>query len=70
MDRLVLGRGEGCTVLKCVLLKISGLCVFIIDSLKKEKKKSEIKSNEFFFLKGVDNEDDDVNGSSGCIDVK
>ena len=23
-----------------------------------------------FFFKGVDNEDDDVNGSSGCIDVK
>lgn len=44
--------------------------MFIIDSVKKEKKKSEIKSNEFFFLKGVDNEDDDVNGSSGCIDVK
>lgn len=42
--------------------------MFIIDSVKKEKK-SEIKSNEFFF-KGVDNEDDDVNGSSGCIDVK
>lgn len=51
MDRLVLGRGEGCTVLKCVLLKISGLCVCIIDSVKKEKKKSEIKSNEFFFSK-------------------
>lgn len=41
----------------------------IIDSVKKENKKWN-KIKWIFFFKGVDNEDDDVNGSSGCIDVK
>lgn len=42
----------------------------IIDSVKKENKKWNKIKWIFFFWKGVDNEDDDVSGSSGCIDVK